>query len=63
LLGFEGVSEGDAFPTWMLEKRLALSSMTTETLTLQLEVIEGEPKVQNIFKFKDQEGSDDEWDE
>jgi branched-subunit amino acid transport protein len=27
LLGFEGIAEQDNFPTWMLEKRLALSSI------------------------------------
>lgn len=32
LLGFEGVSEGDNFPTWQLEKRLALSSTIFKSL-------------------------------
>ena len=58
LLGFEGVTEKDEFPTHMLEKRLA----TTKVINLETApVARG-----TIFGFEEKQGyadSDDEWDD
>ena len=48
LLGFEGISLGDEFPTYELERRLA-----------QVDVIHLDVPIQNIMKFAEKEDSDD----